>query len=147
MSLRHHDQLQFHQKREQELLDALREVSDTLDDSLSLIGNLTGNNPNIVPQRMQNVARKYSTKNASTGATQNLGQTPQSSASTSRAQLQSQASAQPALLLSLPNKLEPFPPPYSANGYIPNLFSQNHPPLPYPFALSGPPGQGFPPSL
>jgi hypothetical protein len=62
MGLRHHDQLAFHQQREQELLDALREVADTLDQSLSIIDRVTGGDPNVIPQSMQNVAMRYSTK-------------------------------------------------------------------------------------
>jgi hypothetical protein len=62
MGLRHHDQLAFHQQREQELLDALREVADTLDQSLRIIDRVTGGDPNVIPQSMQNVALRYSTK-------------------------------------------------------------------------------------
>lgn len=181
MSLRHHDQLQCHQHREMELLDALKEVADSLEESLGIIDRLTDGNPAVVPVRLQNVAKRYSTKNATAQVT------PTAAAHASaqmlaqlQAQMQSQThnqaralGLQPSLSshhlpvsvippLSLPLKLEasaPQPQHYP-HGYIPGLFSPvqlqchhgstgngNGSLAPYPFSLSGLPGQGYPSSF
>jgi hypothetical protein len=150
MTLRHHDQLVFHQKREQELLDALKEVADTLDETLGMVDELTGKNPQYVPQRIRNVAARYTTKNAPPSAF---------SASTGTAPSSTHHNAVPAGLaplplgaptmmppLMMPNKhghpVGPHGVPYPMSAY-PGAFGMHHQlpaPLPFPFPLSSLPG-------
>ena len=62
MSMRHHDQLCFHQEREQELIMGLHECSTALDCALQIIVSMSGGNMHAVPPEMRMVALKYSTR-------------------------------------------------------------------------------------
>lgn len=59
MSVRHHDQLYFHQEREQQLVAALQECSQSLDRAIQIIYNISGEQPGAVPENILEVAQKY----------------------------------------------------------------------------------------
>lgn len=62
MSMRHHDQLFFHQEREQQLISGMQECSGALDRALAIIIALNGGDYNAIPADMRMISMKYSTQ-------------------------------------------------------------------------------------
>eukprot|EP01032_Pedospumella_encystans_P014930 gene14930-17124_t len=62
MSVRHHDQLYFHQEREQQLIYGLQECSSALDRALHIILAMHGGDPHAVPVDLLQIGQKYSTQ-------------------------------------------------------------------------------------
>lgn len=62
MSVRHHDQLYFHQEREQQLVAALQECSRSLERAIAIIHNISGDQPVAVPDDILDVAMKYGSR-------------------------------------------------------------------------------------
>lgn len=62
MSMRHHDQLYFHQEREQQLVAGMQECSGALDRALAIILALNGGDYSAIPPDMQLISMKYSTQ-------------------------------------------------------------------------------------
>lgn len=62
MSVRHHDQLFFHQEREQQLIYGLQECSSALDRALHIILAMHGGDPHAIPPELFQIGQKYSTQ-------------------------------------------------------------------------------------
>lgn len=60
MSIRQHDQLCFHQEREQQLIFGLQECSSALDRALHIILTMHGGDLNAIPLELLQVGQRYS---------------------------------------------------------------------------------------